>query len=294
MTAVVTPPTSGSAPPPSPLSAGPSTRRRRMGSIGFRVFTYAALLLIVVPAAWILLGVLFKAAAHWRWDVLWTKLTPAGGGLRDQILGTLIPWLHRYVSRHWIGRKHVRAGLDRSVVGPVGGPKYLKHGLAFGDTQDQRLLLGWPADLDVLGEPDRAVSPLIEARVDPARPGVRVSDVNATGEVNRDVRGGDLDDNVVGVHKPMPHDSLVRFGELESFGDLRRGSHDAHVGKLGPRPEARLLYLLGVCAACRAVPVVAVDTADALDRRHLLDEGAPAMLNPDIALGAEYCDGPVD
>ena len=49
-----------------------------MGSIGFRVFTYAALLLIVVPAAWILLGVLFKAAAHWRWDVLWTKLTPAG------------------------------------------------------------------------------------------------------------------------------------------------------------------------------------------------------------------------
>jgi phosphate transport system permease protein len=74
----------------TPLAAGPSTRRRRMGSVGFRAFTYGALILIIGPAAWILLGVLFRATAHWRWDVLWTKLGPAGGGLRDQILGTLI------------------------------------------------------------------------------------------------------------------------------------------------------------------------------------------------------------
>ncbi len=75
---------------PPPLSPGPSTRRRRMGSIGFRVFTYAALTLIIGPCAWILLGVFFRAASHWRWDVLWTQLGPNGGGLRDQILGTLI------------------------------------------------------------------------------------------------------------------------------------------------------------------------------------------------------------
>jgi phosphate transport system permease protein len=61
-----------------------------MSSVGFKVFTYGALILIIAPAAWILLGVLFRALPHWRWDVLWTKLGPAGGGLRDQILGTLI------------------------------------------------------------------------------------------------------------------------------------------------------------------------------------------------------------
>ena len=49
-----------------------------------------ALLLIMAPAAWLLVGVLAKALPHWHWSVLWTKLTPAGGGLRDQILGTLI------------------------------------------------------------------------------------------------------------------------------------------------------------------------------------------------------------
>jgi phosphate transport system permease protein len=115
MTTVATPPASGST-APSPLSAGPSTRRRRMGSIGFRVFTYAALLLIIVPAAWILLGVLFKAAAHWRWDVLWTKLTPAGGGLRDQILGTLILMVGVLIIAGTIG---VLAGIHLSEMAPI-------------------------------------------------------------------------------------------------------------------------------------------------------------------------------
>jgi phosphate transport system permease protein len=76
--------------PASPVSAGPSTRRRRVSSVGFRIFTYGSLVLIIGPAAWILLGVLSRAASHWQWSVLWTKLTPEGGGLRDQILGTLI------------------------------------------------------------------------------------------------------------------------------------------------------------------------------------------------------------
>jgi phosphate transport system permease protein len=74
----------------TPLAAGPGTGRRRASSVGFRVLTYVALVLIIGPAAWLLLGVLGKAWAHWRWDVLWTTLTPEGGGLRDQILGTLI------------------------------------------------------------------------------------------------------------------------------------------------------------------------------------------------------------
>ena len=35
-----------------------------------------------------------------------------------------------------VGRQHVRAGLDWAIVGRVGGPQYLEHGLAFGDAQD--------------------------------------------------------------------------------------------------------------------------------------------------------------
>ena len=43
------------------LAGGPTTRRRRVSSTGFKVFTYGALVLIIAPAAWILLGVLFPA-----------------------------------------------------------------------------------------------------------------------------------------------------------------------------------------------------------------------------------------
>ncbi len=61
-----------------------------MSSVIWRVLTYAALVLIMGPAAWLLIGVLVRAWPHWQWSVLWTTLTPTGGGLRDQILGTLI------------------------------------------------------------------------------------------------------------------------------------------------------------------------------------------------------------
>ena len=44
----------------------------------------------MAPAAWLLLGVVAQAWPHWQWSVLWTPLTPDRGGLRDQILGTLI------------------------------------------------------------------------------------------------------------------------------------------------------------------------------------------------------------
>jgi phosphate transport system permease protein len=72
------------------LAGGPSTRRRRGATLTWLVLTYLALVLIMAPAAWILLGVLARALPHWHWSVLWTTLTPTGGGLRDQILGTLI------------------------------------------------------------------------------------------------------------------------------------------------------------------------------------------------------------
>ena len=74
----------------STFAAPPTTRRRRMSSGIWRALTYLALILIMAPAAWLLIGVLSRAWSGWRWSVLWTKLTPTGGGLRDQILGTLI------------------------------------------------------------------------------------------------------------------------------------------------------------------------------------------------------------
>jgi hypothetical protein len=65
------------------LAGGPATRRRRVSSLGFRVFTYGSLILIIAPAVWILLGVLFRALGHWRWSVLWTPLTAGGCATRS-------------------------------------------------------------------------------------------------------------------------------------------------------------------------------------------------------------------
>ena len=57
----------------------------------------------MAPAAWILLGVLARAWSHWQWSVLWTPLTATGGGLRDQILGTLILMVGVFVIAGTIG-----------------------------------------------------------------------------------------------------------------------------------------------------------------------------------------------
>ncbi len=72
------------------LGAGPSTGRRRAANIVFRAFAVLALVLIIAPAAWLLGGVVARAVPHWQWSVLTTPLTGQTGGLRDQILGTLI------------------------------------------------------------------------------------------------------------------------------------------------------------------------------------------------------------
>ena len=108
------------------LAPGPATRRRRVSSGLWRALTYAALVLIMAPAAWLLISLVAKAWSHWRWDVLWTKLTPTGGGLRDQILGTLILMFGTLVIAGTIG---VFAGIHlaeftrpRRFSGRVSGP----------------------------------------------------------------------------------------------------------------------------------------------------------------------------
>ncbi len=110
----------------STLSAAPSTARRRTSTQVWRGCTYLALVIIMAPAAWLLVNVLAKAWPHWQWSVLTTQLTPTGGGLRDQILGTIILMIGVFIIAGTIG---VFAGIHlaefarpRHFSGRVSGP----------------------------------------------------------------------------------------------------------------------------------------------------------------------------
>jgi phosphate transport system permease protein len=104
----------------------PTTRGRRTSAIAFRVFTYLSLVLIIGPAFWVLAGVVARAAPHWQWRVLTSPLTGQTGGLRDQILGTLVLMLGVLLIAGTVG---VLAGIHLSELAgprrngkPSGGP----------------------------------------------------------------------------------------------------------------------------------------------------------------------------
>jgi phosphate transport system permease protein len=68
----------------------PNTRRRTIAGVLFQIGTYVALLLVVGPALWILVGVVARAVPHWQWSVLTTPTKGTTGGLENAIIGTLI------------------------------------------------------------------------------------------------------------------------------------------------------------------------------------------------------------
>src|SRR5580692_10877381 len=90
-----------------------SHRRRTASGVLFKIGTYLALLLVVGPAFWVLLGVIVRAVPHWQWSVLTTPTDGTTGGLENCILGTLVLMLGVLIVAGSIG---VLAGIHLSEL----------------------------------------------------------------------------------------------------------------------------------------------------------------------------------
>lgn len=65
-------------------------RRRRVGNAVFWALCALSLLVVVGPTAWMVLGVVLRAAPHWSWTVVTEPTQGESGGLLNAIVGTLV------------------------------------------------------------------------------------------------------------------------------------------------------------------------------------------------------------
>src|SRR5579871_4493878 len=63
---------------------------RRIGNALFWVLCFIGLALVIVPTAWLTLGIIIRAVPHFSFSVLTTDTTGQSGGLENAILGTLL------------------------------------------------------------------------------------------------------------------------------------------------------------------------------------------------------------
>jgi phosphate transport system permease protein len=85
----------GSSPaaiPASPVAgrAPGIARSRRIWNLAWWTLCSIGLLAVVTPVVWILGGVFDRGVSAWRWSVIWTPTEGAGGGLSNDIVGTLV------------------------------------------------------------------------------------------------------------------------------------------------------------------------------------------------------------
>jgi phosphate transport system permease protein len=72
------------------MSPSSGTRRRVMANAIFRGGALLALLAVVGPVLWVIVGIVVRALPHWRWSVLTTSTVGASGGLENAVLGTVV------------------------------------------------------------------------------------------------------------------------------------------------------------------------------------------------------------
>ncbi|HET9058717.1 MAG TPA: phosphate ABC transporter permease PstA [Acidimicrobiales bacterium] len=71
------------------LYGPPSVRRRAANRVGWGL-CWASVALVVAPLISLIWGVLARALPGWHWSVLWTSGNGQGGGLANEIVGTLL------------------------------------------------------------------------------------------------------------------------------------------------------------------------------------------------------------
>jgi phosphate transport system permease protein len=72
------------------VTSGRHRGYRQFMQYAFRAGAVVALLIVMVPAFWLLISVFVKAIPHWQWSVLWTPTQGTSGGLSNAIIGTLM------------------------------------------------------------------------------------------------------------------------------------------------------------------------------------------------------------